>query len=295
MTIDYKRFNEQAWLDFGKNLLRQKRSEEQKEFLKACRSGKDNFLEYIHEHLISSENSVIDGKLIAFKYKFTEREFLYPQKDTQQIIWNVFKDVPEERLHYCGFWAYTITNLIVGGYIRPEYLASNLNGVHETGIYVIDKALKSDNEKTIDGCTRRILRSMCNPGPRGKRVVFDDCYLGKAYWRWHWSQKMSKSIGLDFKQILEILKEDYYAMFAAKMHTKKSYISSENVLGGLLLYLKEVTNKKLAGKTLRKIIDKISYLSAWKAIEIQEPTLNQKEIQQISKSIEKLPESEDDA
>jgi hypothetical protein len=53
--------------------------------------------------------------------------------------------------------------------IKPDYLASNLNGVNETGIYMLDSAINSDDGKKIDDCTRRILRSMgCPPAGRGK-------------------------------------------------------------------------------------------------------------------------------
>lgn len=279
---EYKKFDEKAWTDFGKNLLKEKDSEKQETFLRICKSKKSDFLDYMDEHLLSREDSIIGTEHLVFEHQFTEREFRYPPKDTQQIIWNTFREVPDEILSCCGFWGYTILNMIQDGYIKQEYLASNLNGVTETGIYVIDEALRSSNEKTIDECVRRILRSMCNPEARGKRIIFNDFYLGKAYWRWRWSEKMSEFIDLEFEQILEILDEKYYGAFSGKMHTGKSYISSRNVLGGLLLYLKKAKNEKMTGKQLEKLIDKISYLSAWKAIEVQEPKLNQKEVQKIS-------------
>ncbi len=272
-------------MDFGKNLLEEKSSEKKRNFLRICKSEKNDFSDYMDENLLFREDSIIGKDHIVFEHQFTEKEFLYPPKDTQQIIWNTFRQVPDEIMSCCGFWGYMIINMIKGGYIKQEYLASKLNGVTETGIYVIDEALKSSNEKMIDACARRILRSMCNPAPRGKRILFNDFYLGKVYWRWRWSQKMSEFIDLEFEQILEILNENYYAAFSAKMHTGKSYISSRNVLGGLLLYLDQAKSEEITNKQLGKIIDKISYLSAWKAIEAQTPNLNQEEIQKISVSL----------
>ncbi len=283
---EYKRLDEKAWLEFGKNLLTEKGSEKQKEFLQVCRAGKDDFLKYMDACLLSGKGCIIDGDIIAFEHKFAEREFLYPPKDTQQVIWNVFKNAPDEMLTYCGFWSYRIIDMIGHDQIKPEYLAADLNGVTKTGVYIIDVAQQSDDEKPVDDCVRRILRSMCNPAPRGKRIVFSDFYLGKAYWRWWWADKMSqRSIGLNFNQVLKILDEKYYAEFSGKMHSGKSYIGSENVLGGLLLYLKQENGNKITAKQLRKIIDKISYLSAWKAIEAQAPNLTQMEIQEISKTL----------
>ncbi len=284
---EYKRLDEKAWLEFGKNLLTEKGSEKQKEFLQVYRAGKEDFLEYMREHLLSCKDNVINGEHIAPKHKFAEREFIHPPKDTQQVIWNVFKDVPDEMMVYCGFWANTIIGMIDDGRIGPDYLAAELNGVTKTGIYMIDEALKSGDEKIIDDRVRRILRSMCNPAPRGKRIVFNDFYLGKAYWRWHWATRMSKHIKLEFEEILKVLDEKCYAAFAAKMHTSKSYISSQNTLGGLLLFLKQEQqeNKKITETKLKKVIDQLSYLSAWKAIEMQKPNLTQIEIQKISESL----------
>jgi hypothetical protein len=58
---------------------------------------------------------------------------------------------------YCGFWGYIIIQMIKGDCIKPDYLASELNGVHKTGIYMLDSAINSDDGEKIDHCTRRIL------------------------------------------------------------------------------------------------------------------------------------------
>ena len=255
---EYKRLDEKAWLECGKNLLTEKGSERQEEFLSVCQAGKDDFLRYMDEHLLSCEGHIIDGVTVPFKHKFTEQEFLHIPRDTQQVIWSVFKDVPDEMMACCGFWGYMIISMIENDYIRPYYLASALNGVTKTGIYVIDAALKTDKKKKedrkikIDRCVRRILRSMCNPAPRGKRIVFNDFYLGKSYWRWCWAQKMSEFIELEFEKILEILDVDYYAAFSEKMHTGKSYISSEKYFWWAFIIFEGWRQEKNRKQTIKK-------------------------------------------
>ena len=91
---------------------------------------------------------------------------------------------------------------------------------------MLDKALNSSDKKDIDDRVRRILRSMCNPAPRGKRVVYDGFYLGKAYLRWYWAHTMSEKINLKPREILQVLNAKSYGKFAGKMHSGKSYISS---------------------------------------------------------------------
>ncbi len=284
---EYKRIDESIWRTFGKNLLNNKGSDEQINFLQICRNGKEDFLNYLKENLLNNEEAIIKGKAVSFNHKFTEAEFRFPPIDTQEIIWEAFGEIEREYMGYCGFWGNVIINMIKEDCIKPEYLASNLNGVNETGIYMLDNAINSDDNKKIDECTRRILRSMSNPAPRGKRIVFNDFYLGKAYWRWNWANKMSNGIiGLNFKEILNTLDEKGYTEFYQAMHTGggKSYISQTNVLGGLLLFLNK--NPETLVKNIKKIIDTISYLSAWKAIEVQSPELNKQEIQIIANNLQ---------
>lgn len=284
---EYRKFDEQAWHKFGKSLLAPltpKGSEKQREFLRACRAGKDDFLRYVSA-ICPIDNNVIGEQDVNFKYKFSRGEFRHVPRETQEFVWKAFKGIPVDDVSSCGFWGHVVITLIDNDMIEPEFLASESNGDAGSGGYVIDDALQSNDEK-IDKCVRRILRSLCNPAPRGKRVVFDDFYLGKAYWRWCWSERMSSTINLQQDEILKILSESYYADFSAKMHSGKSYISAKNILGGLLLYLKDAAKKNLSGKKLRKIIDRISRLSVWKAIEMQSPELNKREIHAISKVLQ---------
>ncbi len=279
--INYERIDEVTCNNFGNNLLSDKGSDEQIEFLQLCRNGKDEFLNYLDKKLLSNEGAIIEGEGIFLDHKFTEAEFRFPPKDTQKIIWDTFKDVPRENMTLSGFWCSVIVNMIKNNYIKSYYLASNLNGVNETGIHMLDSAIKSDDNKKIDDCVRRVLRSMGSSAPRGNRIIFYDFYLGRSYWRWNWAKKMSKKIGLSFEEILNIFDKTSYSDFSAQMHSGKSYISQTNTLGGLLLFLKE---DNLKGK-LKNVINKISYKSAWKAIEIQPPELNKKEIEIIANNL----------
>jgi hypothetical protein len=285
---EHKRIDERVYLKFGKNLSQEGKEKKvldnQIEFLQACRDGKDSFLQYLDENLLNEEGSMVNSKGIFFNHKFTEVEFRFPPVDTQEVIWNTFKNVSKQNMSSCGFWGAVIIDMIKHDCITPDYLASNVNGVNETGVYMLDSALNSNDGKKIDDLVRRVLRSIgCPPAGRGKRLIFSDFYLGKAYWRWCWSNKMSNEISLSFNEILNTLDEKGYAAFSEKMHSKKSYISHTNVLGGLLLFLNK--NPSTLVKNTEKIIDNISYLSIWKAIEIQSPELNQVEIENIASSL----------
>jgi hypothetical protein len=67
------------------------------------------------------------------------------------------------------------------------------------------------------------------------------------------------------------------------MHSGGSYISQTNTLGGLLLFLNK--HPEIIIKNIKKIINTISYLSIWKAIEIQPPEKNRCEIKIIADNL----------
>jgi len=279
---EYKRIDEGIYLQFGKELSQKGKEKQildsQIEFLQVCKNGKEDFLNYLNKKLLNDKESIIKGSSVVFNHKFTEAEFRFPPKDTQKIIWDTFKKIEREYMGYFGFWGNIIIDMIKNDHIKPDYLASDLSNVNETGIYMLDSAINSDDGKRIDDCARRVLRSMgCPPEGRKKKILFNDFYLGKAYWRWHWANKMSNEINLSFDEILTIFDETSYSVFSERMHSKDSYISQINTLGGLLLFLNE---NNLKGK-LKNVIKTISYLSAWKAIESQSPELNKQEIQVI--------------
>ena len=271
-----KKFDEKIWLEFGKKLIDKRRLEEQRKFLEHCKS-REIFLTYMDKNITSKPNSIVgdtDVTLVLDREAFSEQEFInLSTSGDEQKIWTTFQSAGSDVLLY-GFWGYVTLDIIKKKYIQPSFLARTGNGIK-----TIDEALKSNaSPKKIDSTVRRILRSMCNPAPRGKRVIFNECYLGKSYWRWHWANKMSLHIELSPEQIRKVLNTKSYAVFAQKMHTGKSYIGSERLLGGLLMYMNE---SKPTTKKLEKIINQISYLSIWKALEMQNPLDNQKTIQEI--------------
>ena len=275
--VHYKKLDEWIWQQFGKELLDKDDQERRLEFLRACIGGKKSFLQYLKDHLFNRDGCVVDGETIDLDYKFdTEENFLSPSENAQKIIWETFKDISDEEKMKSGFWGFVVIQLIESDLIEPYYLARTKDNL---GLYNLYIAINSNDKEEIDFCIRRILNSMGNRWTRGSRVLYDNFGLGRAYWNYHWANQMEEVIGLSANEILKVLKGiGDYSIFAAKMSSWKSYISHENILGGLLLFLKD---NQLKSGQLGKIIDKLSYISAWKAIEAQSPEQNCKEVAQI--------------
>ena len=258
------------WNDFGDRLLQKNDVTRQKKFLAACTS-RDIFLKYLRSEL-QTDNFGFDS-LIRFDYQFTESEFFSPPEDTQKTIWerfNKFNLSPICMSDEC-YWGRVMLDLIERGKIEPEWLAANSSNTSE-GAQLIDHALKSHKEKEIDTCVRRILRSLCNPRPRGRRVIYSDFPISRSWWRYYWAHWMSDHLELELERILEILESSIYHMLAERMHSGRSFISFPNIIGGLLLFL-DKAQEPINTDALRQITNKIAYLIIWKALEMQNPSL----------------------
>lgn len=277
-----QRLNSELWTKFGDRLLNKNDTSAQIEFLEACRS-KDSFDAYISENL-KTEN-LRTGNSVVFQYEFTQKEFYFPPEDTQKTIWETFSHLPRETMSDVCFWGSVMLDLIENSSFEPAWLAANGGGGSEDGDYAIDMALKFPEEvKKIDTCVRRILRSMCNPRPRGKRIVYFDFPLGKSWWRYFWAKEMSKHIEVDFERILEILDLSSYQVLAERMHSNRSYISYPNVFGGMLLFL-DRSSDSVNSKTIGKIANHLAYLIIWNSIEMQKPNLVCEQINDIHENI----------
>ena len=277
-----QRLNSESWAKFGDRLLKKNDTSTQIEFLEACRS-KDSFDAYISKDL-KTEN-LRTGFSAVFQYRFTQNEFYFPPEDMQKTIWESFNHLPHEIMSDVCFWGSVMLDLIKNSSFEPAWLAANGGGISEDGDYAIDIALKFPEEvKRIDKCVRRILRSMCNPRPRGKRIVYFDFPLGKSWWRYFWANEMSKHIEVDFERILEIMDLSCYQVLAERMHSNRSYISYANVFGGMLLFL-DTTSDSVNSKTIGKIANSLAYLIIWNAIEMQNPNLVCEQINNIYESI----------
>ena len=281
-----RRYRPEEWHDFGKRLLARKGGDEQKEFLQVCLDHND-FLKYMDERLPLA-GLAGEFALGNFDYRFTENEFREPPLDTQRRIWEAFElneDLGQEETYadVC-FWGMVVREMVENDLLEVPWLAAKRDDTQEgDGIFSIESALDEDADvEVVDKCVRRVLRSMCHPGPRGKRIVFDDFTLGKSWWRWCWASRMSQFLGLDRDDILgKILTGANYGVIAAKMHSGRSYLSPKNVFGGLILFLKDHGESQLPQKVLGKIVDQLAYQSAWRAIELRPVNENRNEIVKI--------------
>ena len=290
MVSGRKRYPRQKWYNFGKQLPERRGEDKRQEFLKSCLS-RDDFLRYMDEYL-PMDGVDGDSALGEFNHRFTELEFIRPPLETtQEYIWEAFElenDSGDEELYAdCCFWGVVIREMVERNVIETTWLATeDRDTCNGAGHNNIDNALSAEGEDGKINCVRRILRSMCNPAARGARIVFNDFPLGKSWWRWRWAERMAGVLNIERNDILEgALKGSNYASIAAKMHSGRSYLSHDNVFGGLILFLRDPQGAQLPGRRLGKVIDELAAQSAWQAIELRPPTDNRNELSKLHRAL----------
>lgn len=274
MSRPSRRIKEDAWDKFGKNLLlkhNENATEEQISFLLACRKGKDSFLEYLAPFL-EDENNFVNGVNPNPDLYLTENEFRYLPENTQDEIFKYFKAIPSEELNYTGFWGNVIIGLIERDRIKAHFLAAGNLGKSsrdQSGNWNIDYALNTGDKDIIDLATRRVLRSLCNPAPRGKRIIFKDFILGMSLWRRIFADRVSRAVNQDMEEVLSVLDSKVWIAISEDMHSGLSFISHQNILSGIVLYREQ--SPEITLKSFGILVKRLRYLSPWKAIEVQSP------------------------
>lgn len=165
---------------FRKELLRDKGSDRQKQFLKIVR---DTSAFVNHVSSIPTDGTV-DPALAP--ERMTESEYKDPPVSTEQILYTSWSVLPPAVACRSAFWAKLTIEHIRAGQIQSVYLAAN-GGNLPGGAERIDFVLADttvQGPKRIDDCVRTVLRRLGGlPEVRGNRSVYVDCPFARAWWR----------------------------------------------------------------------------------------------------------------
>jgi len=196
MTVASKVFHGYTELDdvsyskFRRKLLAKRGGNRQVRFLAAVRKGNEAFL----QHLLSDVERLAGEPAPPIPGRLTEFEFRSPPRDTEREIFRRLEGLWPAVACRTTFWASYTLDAIERQQIQAVYLAAN-NGNLGGGAARIDRAIHavgrqrvdgpaSPGPKLVDACVRTVLRRMGGiPEVRGKRTVYVDCPLARAWWR----------------------------------------------------------------------------------------------------------------
>ncbi len=287
----YRQLDDEKYTRLRKELLRDKGSNLQREFIEAARSD-DQFVGFIRkDNDVGTEG---EKEVLILDERLTEHEYKEPPKDTEQGMYEAWKDVPPETACRVTFWGEVTLRHIEHRCIKGSYLAAN-GGSLSGGLERIDKVLLGNGKKEIDSCVRTILRRMSGlPEARGNISVYVNCPFGRAWWRMRWTKEVCEATGAAHSGIIKLLhhnKQEYWETLVRLVISKNSTLGDHKVRNVLIQSLAEIpeSDKRvsiLKSKNLKSVCRLLSVRCAWQELGILEvdelKTLIGEEINSIS-------------
>ena len=213
---NWRHFDDAEWAMERNNLLREKGSILQKDFLYELKQ-EGPFLERMGSLAVQG---VTDIPL--YPVRLTEAQYKNPPGNTESRMFELWSKFSPSMASRTSFWTYVTFRHLQENKIKASFLASN--GVaSQTGAERIDRVLQQKGNKAdvqIDDCVRSVLRQLGGlPQTRGNKSVFVDCPLARAWWRERLFRRAETSSGIEKHQIGKILRETktHWEKFVAAM------------------------------------------------------------------------------
>ena len=260
-----------------RNLLAEKGSDFQCEFLNAVKDSED-FLS-----IIDREVSKRDGEdLELFSGPLTEQSFKEPTKDQEQLMFATWDDVSPRIACRISFWAeVTLAHIRSEMIAEPYWLAAN-GGKTEGGDERIDRALAmrgDSGNRLVDDCVRTVIRRMSGlPHVRGNRSVFVNPSFGRGWWRERLIANILQRPGVEDRQdLLEVVRasQQYWENLVTMIVSRGSVFGSRNVqdalVNSLAKHFKENPHTRLrTANGLTRVLRRFSNVAASREIGVLE-------------------------
>lgn len=267
----YKQLKDSEYLRLRKDILREKGSEQQKDFLRITKSNEE-FVRFLRDN-VAVENGedvpLLSGKL-------TEGEYKEPPVSTEKEMYQIWKEVPPETACRVAFWGEVTLRHIEEGCIDSCYLAAN-GGALSGGLERIDRLLADDGDDTsIDGCVRSIFRRMSGlPEARGNISVYINCPFGRAWQRVKWGKEVVEVTNKPLTSVLKVfrIKQQYWEELVRMVISRNSVLGDQKVrdiLTGVLVDMLELNkdHSVFISKNLRRLCTLLGTECAWRELGI---------------------------
>ena len=217
-------------------------------------------------------------------HKFTEKEFQNPPPSTEEKIYDHWAELSPFIASRPNFWAQATTDLVSTECIHSSFLAGDQRTTRMTGEQRVRNALSDKAEegtKAVDDCVRSVLRRMSGVHMRGKRSIFANCILARAWWRERLVRRVIKETGIEKWRIREALKgSQHWEWFATAMVSRTPVFGNELVQNAVMISLKDVPSG-----SPHSLIQKVCQQTCIAGSSIELPVLKPDEIRLLVKEI----------
>lgn len=232
--MSFQELHSVQYSQLRRDLLRDKGSDLQKEFLEALRQDGQEFLEWMRNKVgITVGNS----PELSSVEPISEDEFKEPTKVTEAAVFSALQSLEPRIACRPPFWGrvalWCIETKKIG---KPSYLAAN-GGTGPGGSARIDEALKSDDHKKLDSAVRTVLRRLSGlPEARGNRSVYVDCPLARAWWRCFWARECASGDEATEKKIINVFRtqQNYWEELVNLVISRNSVLGDAKVRKALI-------------------------------------------------------------
>lgn len=268
-SAPWRELNDATYTELRRELLRKKGSQLQREFIGSLKSG-TVFSSLIRDKVESTEGD--DPP--SLETQLTESEFVKPPQSTERSFYRIWHDVTPAQASRTTFWGNVTLQSIEAGRIQPYFLISA--GSPSAGaITKIDEVLQSGTENQIDDLVRRCLRQFSGLPERGRRSVYVNCPLSRAWWRCYLTHEICDHSQASFKEIHNVLRksQEYWELLIVLVVSRNSIVGDSNVRSALVWALSELDKEgqqddvfKTEG--LRRIGRMIGIRLAWQELSV---------------------------
>ena len=257
--------SESQFYEAQKNLLQEKGSEAQKQFLHMARDKQSAFCHHI------SQWGLPDVEISIPKTAWSEQQFKNPpwSKDTGTVLDAWHKQIVPQDACKAQYWFAVHVKLMKAGIIESRYFGFKEN---HSGYNAIKRSLDSNDAKEIDGSVRDVLRRLGGiPHVRGKRTAYADCPTARLWWRYHYAveylQCFDKARAEDIYNFLQ--NSGMWNQLVDAMVSRMTVVGDRHVRPALITYLMQ--KKCTKGDETREVINEIGRRSVARKFGILPP------------------------
>ncbi len=264
--MGYWALNDADYTGLRKDLLKEKGSTLQQEFIAAAKSN-STFIAQIDQR-IGLEKTGEPFKLLA--EPLSEGEYKALPLTMEQQLFAQWAGIMPAQASEETFWGYVTLEHIRQGRIESGYLAANGG---DNGEERIDKALSDADVKSTDGVIRTILRRLGGLPERGRRSLYVDCPFARAWWRGYVAQQVCEETGAAHGKVAKVLgfTPTYWEKLIVLIVSRNAVLGDSKVRSALIWALSEWVEDDskqtlFQSKTIQRISRQIGIRCAWQEL-----------------------------
>ena len=278
--MTYLAFRDDDYTLLRKDLLREKGSGLQKEFLEVTRNS-TSFVDWVERRIrLKDDGNPFD---VWAEEQLSEQEYKDSPKNIEKMLFERWHDLTPAQASEETFWGCLTLGHIKEGIIHASYLAAN-GGNLPGGLERIDEVLArekgEEKSKSVDLTVRTVLRRFGGlPEVRGAKSVYVNCPFARAWWRGYVAREVCEATEANHGKVVDTLRssQDYWEKLIVLIVSRNSVLGDTNVRTALIWALSELVedkdkdeNKKqlFQVKALKNISRQIGIRSAWQEMGI---------------------------